>query len=93
MKEYKRILGRNNPLQNELALALLLQKGRENLLNNKFYNELLKDAEKNPNNFMTPNFQKEYIEISRDMAKMKQKDLYEYIKDEVNIRKDRNKER
>ena len=40
MKEYQKILGNNNPLQNGLALTLLLEKGRENILN--AYNEAVK---------------------------------------------------
>lgn len=59
MKEYKNILGRNNPLQNRLAIELLLQKGRENILNDNFYNKLLENVEKNPSDFMTVDFQKE----------------------------------
>lgn len=42
---------------------------------------------------MTTDFQKEYIKISRDMASMKSNDLYDFIKNEVNITKSRNKER
>lgn len=93
IKEYKRILEKNNPLQNQLALTLLLEKGRENILNDKFYNAMLKSVEEKSSSFMTTDFQKEYIKISRDMANMPLNDLYEFIKDEINIKKDRNKER
>ena len=54
---------------------------------------MLKSVEEKPNSFMTTDFQKEYIKISRDMANMPLNDLYEFIKDEINIKKDRNKER
>lgn len=93
MKEYKKILGKNNPLQNQLALTLLLKKGRENILNDKFYNAMLKSVEEKSSSFMTTDFQKEYIKISRDMANMSLNDLFEFIKDEINIKKYRNKER
>ena len=93
MREYQRILGKNNPLQNELALALLFEKRTENILNDKFYNAMLKNVEEKPNSFMTADFQKEYIKISTDMASMKSNDLYDFIKNEVNITKNRNKER
>lgn len=93
MREYQKILGKNNPLQNQLALALLFEKGRENILNDKFYNAMLKNVEEKPNSFMTTDFQKEYIKISRDMASVKSNDLYDFIKNEVNITKNRNKER
>lgn len=93
MREYQKILGKNNPLQNQLALALLFEKGTENILNDKFYNAMLKNVEEKPNSFMTADFQKEYIKISRDMASVKSNDLYDFIKNEVNITKNRNKER
>ena len=93
MREYQKILGKNNPLQNLVALALLFEKGTENILNDKFYNAMLKNVEEKPNSFMTADFQKEYIKISRDMASMKSNDLYDFIKNEVNITKNRNKER
>mgnify|MGYP007117717365 FL=1 len=93
MREYQKILGKNNPLQNQLALALLLEKGRENILNDTFYNAMLKGVEEKPSSFMTVDFQKEYIKISRDMASMKSNDIYDFIKNEVNITKNRNKER
>ena len=54
---------------------------------------MLKNVEEKPNSFMTADFQKEYIKISRDMASMKSNDLYDFIKNEVNITKNRNKER
>lgn len=93
MREYKKILGNNNPMQNVLGLTLLLEKGRENILNDKFYNSMLKNAEENSNAFMTVEFQKEYIKIARDMAKMKSNDLYDFIKNEVSIVKNRDRER
>lgn len=93
MREYQKILGKNNPLQNQLALALLLEKGRENILNDTFYSAMLKGVEEKPSSFMTVDFQKEYIKISRDMASMKSNDIYDFIKNEVNITKNRNKER
>lgn len=93
MKEYKKILGDNIQLQNQLALAVLLDKGRENLLNDNFFNKMLESVDKKPNGIMTASFQKEFIKIARDMAKMKANDLYEYIKNEVPIVKNKGKER
>lgn len=93
MKEYKKILGKNSPMTNTLALTLLLEKGRENLLNDNYYNAMMKSVEEKPNDFMTPDFQIAYIKTSRDMAKMKSNDLYDFIKNEVNIIRNRNKER
>lgn len=93
MKEYKKILGDNIQLQNQLALAVLLDKGRENLLNDNFFNKMLESVDKKTNGIMTASFQKEFIKIARDMAKMKANDLYEYIKNEVPIVKNKGKER
>lgn len=58
MKEYQKILGNNNPLQNGLALTLLLEKGRENILNDNFYDAMLKSVDEKPNAFMTLIFKK-----------------------------------
>lgn len=63
MREYQKVLGKNNPLQNQLALALLLEKGRENILNDKFYNAMLKNVEEKPNSFMTTDFKKNILKF------------------------------
>lgn len=33
MKEYEKILGKNNPMQNAIAFSYLLENGRKNILN------------------------------------------------------------
>ena len=83
----------NNYQQNYLALNLLLEKGREALLDNNFYNELLKYAEDNPSMFMTVEFQKGYIKIAREMAQMNSNDLFRFIKNEIKVHKDKVMER
>ena len=95
MKEhnYKKILGRNNDMQNNLALTYLLEYGRANILNDKFYNDLIKSTEENPNSFMTLDFQKQIVKISRDMAEMSSNDLYDFIKNEVRVINKKDKER
>jgi len=83
----------NNYQQNYLALNLLLEKGREALLDNNFYNELMKYAEDNPSKFMTVEFQKGYIKIAREMAQMNSNDLFRFIKERVRTQKDNSLER
>ncbi len=87
MKEhnYRKILGKNNIMQNTMALALLIEHGRANILNEKFYNDMEKSAEENKNSFMTPDFQKEIVKITSDMAKMSSNDLYDFIKNEIKV--------
>lgn len=95
MKEhdYKKVLGKNNPVQNAMALALLIEHGRTNILNDDYYNNINKNLEENPNSLMTPDFQKEVIKITRDMAKMSSNDLYDFIKNEVHVVRKNDKER
>ncbi len=94
MKEYEKILGKNNPLQNAIAFSYLLEYGRKNILNDDFYNKMIKEVENDTKNpLMTPDFKKEFIKISRDMANMKEQDLRNYIfnrvKEERKIEKSR----
>ena len=34
--DYKKVLGKNNPVQNAMALALLIEHGRTNILNDDY---------------------------------------------------------
>ena len=83
MTKYKEILGNNLHIQNKLALEILLDKGRENLLDAKTYNEMLQYVEDNHSKLMTLDFQKELVKIARDMARMNTNDLYEFIKERM----------
>lgn len=83
MEKYKEILGNNLHIKNKLALQVLLDKGRENLLDAKTYNEMLKYVEENRTNLMTLEFQQEIVKIARDMARMNPNDLYQFIKDRM----------
>ena len=91
--DYKKVLEKNNPVQNAMALALLIEHGRTNILNDDYYNNINKNLEENPNPLMTPDFQKEVIKITRDMAKMSSNDLYDFIKNEVHVVRKNDKER
>lgn len=90
MKEKKRkkgkrekmdkILRNNDKLMNDVAFSYLLEYGRKNILDDNFYNNEIKEIEKGKHSFlMTPEFKKEILEIARYMAKMKDKDLKNYV--------------
>lgn len=94
MKEYEKILGKNNPMQNAIAFSYLLENGRKSILNDDLYNKAIKEAENDTSNpLMTPSFQKEFIKISRDMANMKEQDLRNYIFDRVKAERKAEKNR
>lgn len=76
-------LKRNNPMQNAIAFSYLLDNGRLNILNEKFYNNEIKKLEHDNSDFMSPGFKKEILEIARYMAEMEEKDLRNYIFDRV----------
>ena len=94
-KNYKKVLELNNSIQNNMALAMLINYGRKNILSDDYYNNLINNIEKNKdkNNFITSDFQKEILKIARNMAELPINDLYDYIKKEVHITKNQNKER
>lgn len=91
MKEYKNNLKRNDPVQNTMALTILLEKGKENILNDNYFKEMLKSIENKPNALMSVEYQKEILDIAKNMAQMENKDLYDYIYDKV--KNDRKQER
>ena len=83
MRKYKNNLKSNNPVQNAMALTILLEKGRENILNENYFKEMLKGIENKPNALMSVEYQKEMLNIAKNMAQMENKDLYEFIHDKV----------
>ncbi len=89
-----RILRNNDKLMNDVAFSYLLEYGRQNILNDNFYNNEIKEIEKGKNSFlMTPEFKKEVLEIARYMAKMKDKDLKNYVYNKVKAERKMQKER
>ena len=50
-------------------------------------------AETNPSNFLTIEYQKEYIKIARDMSKLETNELLKFIKDEIRIMRNKDMER
>ena len=90
MKKYEEILKGNNPVQNAFALEYLLLNGRDNLLDNVYYQNLQDNIKSNDDSksLITNGFALESLQIARDMAKLDTKQLCEYIYDEEkNIKK------
>jgi len=81
VKAYKKLLTQNLPMQNYLALNILLDKGRERLKKEKSYLSMVDNIEHSDNLVMV-DFQKKVLEIARDMATLTPRELYEYIREE-----------
>jgi len=81
VKAYKKLLTQNLPMQNYLALNILLDKGRESLKKEKSYLSMVDNIEHSDNLVMV-DFQKKVLEIARDMATLTPRELYEYIREE-----------
>lgn len=69
---------------NLMAFNCLIDYGRNNLLNEDYYNQLIKqmenDYEKGKGNpFMEKDYAIEIIKVSRKMAFLEHKDLYDFI--------------
>ena len=89
MKEDNKLyLRKNDYFQNNMALENLLEFGRNNLKDEEFYNKQIKEIEERHqegkgSTFMTKDYEIEIIKISRRMALMPSKDLYDYIQNEM----------
>lgn len=89
MKEdNKSYLRKNDYFQNNMALENLLEFGRTNLKDDDFYNKQIREIEERHQEgkgtpFMTKDYEIEIIKISRRMASMPSKDLYNYIQNEM----------
>lgn len=89
-----KILRNNDKLMNDVAFSYLLEYGRQNILNDNFYNNEIKEIEKGKNSFlMTLEFKKEVLEIARYMAEMKDKDLKNYVYNKIKAERKMQKER
>ena len=83
MKNYENAINKNNTLQNTFALNILLQVGRNNLLNEDYFKNMLDSIDDKKNMLMSDDYQKEVYEIARKMAQLQDKDLCNYIYDKV----------
>lgn len=95
MKKYEEILKGNNPVQNAFALEYLLLNGRDNLLDDVYYQNLQDNIKSNDDSksLITNDFALESLQIARDMAKLDTKQLCEYIYDEEKNRKKQERSR
>ena len=95
MKKYEGILKGNNPVQNAFALEYLLLNGRDNLLDDVYYQNLQDNIKSNDDkgSLVTNDFALELLKIARDMAKLDTKELCEYIYDEEKYRRKQERSR
>ena len=83
MKNYENAINKNNTLQNTFALNILLQVGRNNLLNEDYFKNMLDSIDDKKNMLMSADYQKEVYEIARKMAQLDDKNLCSFIYDKV----------
>ena len=81
--KYEKTINKNNITQNAFALNILLQVGRNNLLNEENFKNMIDNIDENKNAFMSADYQREVYEIARKMAELQDKDLCLYIHDKV----------
>ncbi|MGN1327412.1 MAG: hypothetical protein ACI4VQ_05010 [Clostridia bacterium] len=83
MKNYEEFIDSRDLLSNTFALNTLLELGRRNLLNDDYYQKMLDSISETDKSLMTADYQRKTLKIAREMAKVKDKDLCEYIYDKV----------
>lgn len=92
-----RLLRKNSKLMNEMAFSYLIEYGKKNILDDRFFTEQLKLEEEKEKGIVgliiTPEVKKEIMEIARYMAEMKDKDLKKYVYNEVKAERKMQKER
>lgn len=86
-KNYEKVINKNNKTQNMLALYILIEHGKLNLLNKEYYDRLYKDIEENgdSNSFLTKDYQKEILNISVKLAELNHNDIYDFIQNEIDL--------
>lgn len=93
MKKYEEIISKSDPVQNALALEYLLLNGRDNLLDDVYYQNLqdnIKDSDDKGRMF-TNGYALDSLKLARDMANLDTKELCEYIYDEEKYKKEQEK--
>ena len=95
MSRYEEILKSNNSVQNAFALEYFFLNGRNNLLDDNYYNRLQDSISKNNDkgSLITNEFALESLKIARDMARLDTRELCKYIYEEEKYRKKQEKER
>jgi len=93
MKKYEEIINKGDPFLNAMALEYLLRNGRENLLDDVYYQNLqdnIKDSDDTGRMF-TNGYALDSLKIARDMAQLDTKELCEYIYDEEKYKREQEK--
>lgn len=93
MKKYEEIISKSDPVQNALALEYLLLNGRDNLLDDVYYQNLqdnIKDSDDKGRMF-TNGYALDSLKLARNMANLDTKELCEYIYDEEKYKKEQEK--
>ncbi len=93
MKKYEEIINKGDPVQNALALEYLLLNGRDNLLDDVYYQNLQDNIKENDDkgSIFTNGYALESLKLARDMSKLDTKELCEYIYDEEKCKKEQEK--
>lgn len=95
MKKYEEITKGKDPFQCAMALEYLLLNGRDNLLDDVYYQNLqdnIKDSDDTRRMF-TNGYALESLKMARELSKLDTKELCEYIYDEEKLKKLKNQER
>ncbi len=95
MKKYEEIIKKSDPFKNALALEYLLLNGRDNLLDDVYYQNLqdnIKDTDDKRRMF-TNGYALDSLKLARDMAKLDTKELCEYIYDEEKYKRKQERSR
>lgn len=93
MKKYEEVTKGKDPFQCALALEYLLLNGRDNLLDDVYYQNLqdnIKDSDDTRRMF-TNGYALESLKMARDLSKLDTKELCEYIYDEEKLKKEQEK--
>lgn len=93
MKEYEKVINKHNIVQNSLALAIFLEYGRKNILDEKTFADIQQSMKKQMGALMTEEYQEDIKNTIIAMAKMKDKDFCEYIHDKIKEEKRRERGR
>ena len=93
MKKYEEITKGKDPFQCAMSLEYLLLNGRDNLLDDVYYQNLqdnIKDSDDTRRMF-TNGYALESLKMARDLSELDTKELCEYIYDEVKYQKEQEK--
>lgn len=93
MKEYEKVINKHNIVQNSLALAIFLEYGRKNILDEETFADIQQSMKKQMGALMTEEYQEDIKNTIIAMAKMKDKDFCEYIHDKIKEEKRRERGR